>query len=52
MKAQIDREQIGEKRVKGVVVKLSGRIRGVNRGQVKVVKVGKQNQQDRLSRVE
>lgn len=52
MKAQIDREQMGEQRLKGLKIVVKGRIRGGNRKQKKVVQYGKQNQQDRLSRID
>ena len=51
MKARIDREQTGEKRVVGVTMKLIGRIRGADRASKKEVKVGKQRQQNRMSRI-
>lgn len=52
MKAQIDKEQIGEQKMKGLKIIIKGRIRGGNRKQKKVVQYGKQNQQDRLSRID
>ncbi len=52
MKAQIDKEQMGEQRIKGIKIIVKGRIRGGNRKQKKVVQYGQQNQQDRLSRIE
>ena len=38
--------------MRGVRVVVKGRIRGMNRKRKKVVQYGKQNQQDRLSRIE
>ena len=52
MKEQIEKEQIGRKRVKGVTMRIAGRLRGANRATHKVIKWGRQNQQDRLSTIE
>ena len=52
MKALIDKEQMGEQRIKGIKIIVKGRIRGGNRKQKKVAQFGEQNQQDVLSRIE
>lgn len=52
MKAQIDREQTGEQRTKGIKITVKGRIRGRNRKRKKVIQIGRQDQQDRLSRID
>lgn len=52
MKAQIDKEQIGGQRMKGIKIVVKGRLRGSNRRKKKVMQYGRQNQQDRLSRIE
>ena len=51
MKAKIDREQTGEIHIKGIHMEIAGRIKGVNRALKKVIKMGKQNQQDRQSEI-
>jgi len=52
MKAKIDQEQTGEKKVKGVEMQIVGRIKGANRASKKEIKYGKQNQQDRVSKID
>lgn len=52
MKAQIDKEQVGGRKMKGIKIVVKGRLRGSNRKKKKVLQYGRQNQQDRLSRIE
>jgi len=52
MKAQIDREQTGEQRTKGIKITVKGRILGRNRKRKKVIQLGRLDLQDRLSRIE
>lgn len=52
MKAQIDREQTGEQRTKGLKITVKGRISGNSRKRKKVLQFGRQDQQERLSRIE
>ena len=52
MKARIDREQIGKRKVRGVRVVVKGRLRGMSRKRKRVAEFGKQSQQDRLSRID
>ena len=51
MRARIDQEQTGERRVKGVEMQIIGRIKGANRASRKVIKQGRQDQQDRQSQI-
>lgn len=52
VKAQIEKEQIGRQRMKGIKIEVKGRLRGSNRRRKKVMQYGRQNQQDRRSRIE
>lgn len=52
VKAQIEKEQIGRQRMKGIKIEVNGRLRGSNRRRKKVMRYGRQNQQDRRSRIE
>lgn len=52
MKARIDQERIGEVYNKGIEMQVIGRIKGANRATKKVIRIGKQGQQDRRSRIE
>lgn len=52
MKAQIDREIVGEQEIKGLRIQMKGRIRGKDRKQKKVARYGEQNQQNILSRID
>ncbi len=51
MKAKLDREQQGIKKIKGVEMELRGRIKGKDRTSKKKVVYGKQEQGNRLSRI-
>ena len=51
MKAIIDREQTGERRIAGVTMVLVGKIKGKDRASKRVIKVGRQRQQNRRSRI-
>lgn len=51
MKAKIDRELVGRKKIKGVEMELRGRIRGKDRASKKEVEYGKQEQGNRLSKI-
>jgi len=48
----IEKESIGIKRVKGLSLKLAGRLRGASRARHKVLKWGRLDQQNQLSNVE
>lgn len=51
MKAKIDYEIVGKRKVIGVRVAIKGRLRGMSRKKKRVVQYGKQLQQDRVSRI-
>lgn len=51
MKAKIDRELVGRKKIKGVEMEIRGRIRGKERASKKEVEYGKQEQGNRLSKI-
>lgn len=51
MKAKIDRELVGRKKLKGVEMEIRGRIRGKDRSSKKEVEYGKQEQGNRLSKI-
>lgn len=51
MKAKIDYEIVGKRKVVGVRVAIKGRLRGMSRKRKRVVQYGKQLQQNRVSRI-
>ena len=51
MKAKVDQEQTGERRVAGITMSLYGKIKGKERATKKVIKVGRQRQSNRRSRM-
>ena len=52
MKAQIDKELVGEQRIKGIKIVVKGRIRGKDRKQKRITRYGEQDQQNKLSRID
>lgn len=52
MLGKIDREQIGEKEIRGIEMKVVGRVKGVERASKKEIRYGTIGQQDRVSMID